>query len=114
MLDDVGYMLNGAACAVFRLPPEEVGAFGFDETEIRDLKGPLTRVLNKRAQQWPAVGRAVAASDELFVTMKLGRWVIDSGSDVIAQRRYRSVLAEEAHNDEVAREAPPVPPEESV
>jgi hypothetical protein len=72
-LREAGELLNQAACAYAGVYPNEWDIFTFDAEDLDELEGPVTRIVNKNV----AAARLVEKSDELVVTLKLGRWALE-------------------------------------
>lgn len=99
-LEDLGDLLNGAICGALGVYPDEWPEIGvFSTKDLDELQEPLARIVNKYKPLAPVVQK----SDEIIVTFKLGRWVIENVEGAAAARRYVKV---ERGGEEDGREVP--------
>lgn len=72
MLEDIGEGLHDFACTALKLDPKEwPDLFTWDKRELDKTAPALSRVLNRHRRLEPIV----KASDELLVTLKIGKYV---------------------------------------
>lgn len=105
--------MNRLSCAVLDLDPDQwPDIFTFEDRDLDELQGPITRIANKRA----ALARVVEESDEIVVSLKLGRWAAESIQTINFARKLPKDGDEppgpedvEEGSAEVAPEAPGLP-----
>lgn len=87
-LEETGKILNQAGCAIAGVYPEDwPEIFTFTRQDLDELAEPLARIANKHI----AAAQLVGASDEIIVSLKLGRWAVEGIQATFAARRYAEV-----------------------
>lgn len=102
-LRDAGDLLNTLTCEVLGVDQDQWPMlFAFDDQDLDELQDPVARIVNKRT----ALAKVVEKSDELVVTIKLGRWAADNIADVMAARRFAEAeqIAQEGRQRDTGEE----------